>query len=25
MAVTMRDVARKAGVSPKTVSNVMNG
>ncbi|WP_350279185.1 LacI family DNA-binding transcriptional regulator [Kribbella sp. HUAS MG21] len=25
MAVTMRDVARQAGVSPKTVSNVMNG
>jgi DNA-binding LacI/PurR family transcriptional regulator len=25
MAVTMRDVAREAGVSPKTVSNVMNG
>src|SRR5919109_702630 len=25
MAVTMRDVARHAGVSPKTVSNVMNG
>ncbi len=23
--MTMRDVARKAGVSPKTVSNVMNG
>jgi DNA-binding LacI/PurR family transcriptional regulator len=25
VAVTMRDVARHAGVSPKTVSNVMNG
>ncbi|TWD81337.1 LacI family transcriptional regulator [Kribbella amoyensis] len=25
MAVTMRDVAQHAGVSPKTVSNVMNG
>jgi DNA-binding LacI/PurR family transcriptional regulator len=25
VAVTMRDVARRAGVSPKTVSNVMNG
>ncbi len=25
MAVTMRDVGRRAGVSAKTVSNVING